>query len=270
MPKRRIRSKEKTDTTKRSRTDSSDMIKKMRDSIEEGNAFVNVTKVAEMMKVKPCADALVQLLKSENDMVSKAAMITARTALTPDTPDGEVHSVLIDLGIIETLIELMNRPLSNSKKKRKTKKVDRIAEIVNKARSGGRAAHLIGLLAYNDAKTSATIVHQNAVSSLANVLNCFHNITKLGYKMNIDLYLCAIQSVKASACAFGQIAHHGIANATAILEEERAIEKEDRDNTILNNLLKILTSKSKKKFQDMIKPRKSTSQQHRDVRSKLT
>ena len=158
-------------------------------------------------------------------------MIMTRTALTPEVG---YHQLLIDCGVVEALVDIMTkkinfvRSITVEKKEHKTR-------IAHQMRTGGRAAHLIGLLAYSNEKTCDLLVRRKTVESLVMVLDSFRILSNPPFKKYVDVYLCALQSVKASSCALGQIAHYRRENAIKVLEDE----------TTLNNLLWVLTSEAK-------------------------
>ena len=92
------------------------------------------------------------------------------------------------------------------------------------------------------------------MESLVVVLDSFNVLSRPRFKLDEDLYLCALQSVKASSCALGQIAHYGRENAIKILEKE----------TALDNLIHVLTSEGRHRMK-MIVAKDTCSKQFREV-----
>ena len=130
----------------------------MRVFLESGKDVMDPKAVKDVCKDKACVEYLVKMLESEDHALSKAAMITTRTALAPEVG---YHQMLIDCGIIKTLTDIMNQKLLLRKPSR-MKKEEQKTRIVHQVRTRGRAAHLIGLLAYNNEKMSDALVCSSA------------------------------------------------------------------------------------------------------------
>ena len=92
----------------------------MRVFLESGKDVMDPKTVKDVCKDNACVEYLVKMLESE-DRLSKAAMITTRTALAPEVG---YHQMLIDCGIIKTLTDIMNQKLLLRKPSRMKKNKD--------------------------------------------------------------------------------------------------------------------------------------------------